>query len=54
MFDEEIPASDQEYSDDEVEKEAKKIKKMKKHGQNLEEGELPSTALEQKKRKKAN
>ena len=27
---------------------------MKKHGQNLEEGELPLTALEQKKRKKAN
>ena len=32
MFDEEIPASDQEFSDDEAEKEAKKIKKMKKHG----------------------
>ena len=32
MFDEEIPASDQEHSDDEAEKEAKKIKKMKKHG----------------------
>ena len=41
MFDEEIPVSDQEFSDDEAEKEAKKLKKMKKHGQNLEEGELP-------------
>ena len=30
------------------------MKKMKKSGQNLEEGEIPSTTLEQKKRKKAN
>ena len=29
MFDEEIPLSDQEHSDDDVEKEAKRIKKLK-------------------------
>ena len=52
MFDEEIPHSDQEYSDDEVEKEAKRLKKLKKRGENLEEGELPASLHEAKQRKK--
>ena len=46
MFDEEIPNSDQEFSDDEAEKEAKRLKKIKKHGSNLEEGELPASMHE--------
>ena len=29
MFDEEIPVSDQEHSDDDVEKESKRLKKLK-------------------------
>lgn len=51
MFDEEIPDSDREYSDDEVEKEAKRLKKLRKSG-GLEDGEVPASALEAKLRKK--
>lgn len=51
MFDEEIPDSDREYSDDEVEKEAKRMKKLRKNG-GLEDGEVPASALEAKLRKK--
>ena len=51
MFDEEIPLSDQEHSDDDVEKEAKRIKKLKNKGESLETGEVPPSIHEQKKRK---
>ena len=47
MFDEEVADSDREYSDDEAEKEAKRLKKLKKRGENdLEEGELPASTHE--------
>ena len=46
MFDEEIPHSDQEFSDDDLEKEAKRLKKLKKRGENLEDGELPASLHE--------
>lgn len=52
MFDEEIPVSDQEFSDDDIEKEAKNLKKMKNRGDDIEEGELPISTHEQKKKKK--
>lgn len=41
MFDEEVPEEEQEYSDDEIEKEMKRVRKLKKRG-DLEDGEIPT------------
>lgn len=41
MFDEEVPEHEQEFSDDEIEKEVKRNKKLRKRG-DLEDGEIPS------------
>lgn len=49
MFDEELPPEEQEYSDDEKEREQKKLNKLRKQGK-LEEGEIPSNQLTGKKR----
>ena len=46
MFDEEVPVSDQEYSDDEVEKEMKRIRKLKNQGKSFEDGEVPASQHE--------
>ena len=50
MFDEEIPLSDQEHSDDDDEKAAKRMRKMKHQGKNLEDGELPTSTHDLKKK----
>ncbi len=50
MFDEEVPEQDLEFSDDEIEKEQKRMRKLKKRG-DYEEGELlPERQLVGKKR----
>ena len=49
MFDEEVAENEKEFSDDEVEREQKKIKKLKKRG-DFEEGELPEQPSILKKR----
>jgi len=53
IFDEEIPESDQEYSDDELEKEAKRLRKLKSQGKSIEDGEMPATLHEQKQKKRS-
>ena len=40
MFDEEVAENEREFSDDDIEKEVKRIKKLKKRGE-LEDGEIP-------------
>lgn len=47
MFDEEVGQDEQEFSDDDVEKEFKKLKKQRKKG-DLEEGELPDQIVGKK------
>lgn len=47
QFDEELAEHEREYSDDEIEKEQKRIKKLKKRG-DLEDGELPSELVGKK------
>ena len=49
MFDEELPPEEQEHSDDEYEREQKKLNKLRRLGK-LEEGEIPSTQFAGKKR----
>lgn len=49
MFDEELAPDEQEFSDDEHEKEQKRLKKLRRTGK-LEEGEIPSDSLVGKKR----
>ena len=52
MFDEEVPLSDQEHSDDEVEKEQKRLRKLKNQGKSLEDGEVPDSEAQLKAKKR--
>jgi len=47
MFDEELGQDEQEFSDDDAEKEFKRLKKQKKRG-DFEEGELPDQVVGKK------
>jgi H/ACA ribonucleoprotein complex non-core subunit NAF1 len=49
MFDEELAQEEQEFSDDENEKEQRRMKKLRRAGK-LEEGEIPSDSMTGKKR----
>lgn len=49
MFDEEVQDNEKEFSDDEAEKEFKKIKKLRKRG-DFEEGEIIEAKISGKKR----